>query len=758
MAVRVLMLGKGWFPAQLGGLNRYYRGLLEQLPEARGVVVGPVEDASSRVTAVSGHEAPLPARLLAFVRAAQREARNVDVIDAHFALYALLPLLLPSLRRKPVLVHFHGPWADENVSAGDSSPWRQRARRRLERVVYSRASLIVALTGDFRRVLVERYGVSPWNTAVLAPGVDLQRFSPGDRWDARERFGLSPDAFVVCCVRRMVPRMGLGVLIDAWAQELAGDASTRLLIAGDGELRGELEREIAGRSLGESVSLVGPVSEQDLLALYRTADVNVVPSISFEGFGLVVLEAAACGTPSIVTRTGGLPEAIAGLGADLTVPPADADALAERLASAARGQLPSRQQTLAWAESHGWERVTNNHRRLFERLTSGCEANSNKLRVVYLDHVAKLSGGELALLRMIQALPEVEPHVILAEDGPLVGRLLQAGVSVEVLPMNGRTRELRKDSMRPGRVPLRALVDTVAYSIRLALKIRRLRPDVVHANSLKSGCYGTVAARLAGRPVVWHVRDRIETDYLPRLGVLLVRTMARHLAHVVVTNSEATSQTLQQPERSLVIPSVVSVVPHSHDSVPPDLQRPLVVGVVGRLAHWKGQDVFLRAFAGAFPEGRQRAIIVGAPLFGEGEVAYAKSLSLLAEDLGIAGRVEFRGHRDDIADELREMDVLVHSSTVPEPFGQVVIEGMSAHLPVVASRGGGPEEIITDGADGILYRSGDVEALAEILARLEGDPQLRARLGAAGARRARDFSPVVVAEQIMSAYQLAQRA
>jgi glycosyltransferase involved in cell wall biosynthesis len=757
-SVRILMLGKGWFPSELGGLERYYRQLLEQLPEARGIVVGPADDLSARVTAVSEHSAPLVARLLAFTRAARREGRSADLIDAHFALYALLPLLSPHLRRKPLLVHFQGPWADENVSAGDTSRWRHRARRHLERAVYSRARLAITLTGAFRRLLVERYDVSPWNTTVLAPGVDLKRFSVGNRSAARARFGLAPDAFVVCCARRMVPRMGLDILIEAWARELGGDPRARLLIAGDGELREELARDIAEASLGDSVTLLGRVTDEELLALYRAADVNVVPSVSFEGFGLVVLEAAACGTPTVVSRAGGLPEAIVGLGQDLTVPAANADALAERLSQAKQGQLPSREQTRAWAEGHSWEQVAEAHRKLFVQAASDHSGLPRKTRVVYVNHVAQLSGGEIALLRLLPALRDVAPHVVLAEEGALVDSLLEAGISVEVLPMHQRTQQLRKGNVRPGYLPLRAMSDTLAYTLRLAWRLRRLEPDLVHTNSLKSGVYGSIAARLAHTPIVWHVRDRIDSEYLPAAAVLLVRALTRRLAHVVVSNSYGTRRTVCPRGESLRSWPVIS------DMTPPPYpgfveanhgEGPFVVGIVGRLAPWKGQDVFLRAFARAFPHGRQRAVIVGAPLFGAGEVAFADALRHLAEELRVADRVEFRGHREDVMKELRGMNVLVHASTIPEPFGQVVIEGMFAGLPVVASRGGGPDEIITHGVDGLLYPRGDIVALAELLTRLEAQPHFRDHLGLAAMRRARDFSPVAVAAQIMSAYEVA---
>jgi glycosyltransferase involved in cell wall biosynthesis len=127
----------------------------------------------------------------------------------------------------------------------------------------------------------------------------------------------------------------------------------------------------------------------------------------------------------------------------------------------------------------------------------------------------------------------------------------------------------------------------------------------------------------------------------------------------------------------------------------------------------------------------------------------------LAAALGIIDRVEFRGHRDDIAAELAPIDVLVHASITPEPFGQVVLEGMSAGLPVVASRAGGPEEIISDGVNGLLYPPGDVIALAQILVRLEREPKLRARLVEASTARLADFSAESIAEKLMDAYRLA---
>ena len=378
-----------------------------------------------------------------------------------------------------------------------------------------------------------------------------------------------------------------------------------------------------------------------------------------------------------------------------------------------------------------------------------------KLRVVYVGHVAQLSGGEIALLRLIDALHEVDAHVILAEPGPLVERLQTAGVSVEVLPMRERTRNLRKDRVRPGRLPITAMIDATIYTFRLARRLRALRPDLVHTNTLKAGIYGSLAARLARVPVVWHVRDRIASDYLRRPAVLLIRGLIATLPAGVIANSESTRATLWRTRADTrVVYSLVSdpVIWHSlhYDHTRRD---DFVVGMVGRIAPWKGQHVFLQAFAKAFGSGTEVAVIVGDAMFGVAEERYGDELRELATQLEIAERVEFRGFREDVWAELDLMDILVHASITPEPFGQVIVEAMLAGVPVVAVDSGGPAEIVTDGTDGLLYPAGDVDALAQALQQLRNDPGLRARLSDAGRVRAERFSPQAAAKSVMALYE-----
>lgn len=379
--------------------------------------------------------------------------------------------------------------------------------------------------------------------------------------------------------------------------------------------------------------------------------------------------------------------------------------------------------------------------------------SQRRIRVVYIGHVAQLSGGEIALVRLLDALDEVEPHVILAEDGALVDLLRASGVTVEVLPMPERTRDLRKDRVRPGRLPVMAVIDTVAYSFRLARRLRALRPDLVHTNTLKAGIYGSLAAHLARVPAVWHVRDRIASDYIRRPAVPLLRALIATLPAGVLANSEATRATLWRSRGDTrVVHSIVSDPVTWSPPLYPAVHDHFIVGMVGRIAPWKGQHVFLEAFARAFASDTEVAVIVGDAMFGDAEVSYGAELRELAATLGIADRVEFRGFCEDVWAELDLMDVLVHASVTPEPFGQVIVEAMLAGVPVIAAAGGGPSEIVTDGVDGLLYPAGDAEALAQALRRLRRDATLRARLSGAARIRAERFSPEAAAASVMALY------
>ena len=745
----VLMVGEALAHENPGGLNRYLQDLASAL-EVQGTPVFTIRMGIGPTTSpnhvLAGKTAwPLPLRILSYCRAASRLANHVDVVDSHFALYGLLPVLTTRLRSKPLVVHFQGPWAEESQVAGQRSGAILSVKRLMEAALYGRATRLVTLSEAFKAILVERYHVDPSRVEVIPPGVDLDRFCPGDRLWTRLHLGLSDDGFVAVVVRRLdrdARRMGLDTLLVAWRQVLEAVPGATLLVIGDGSAQGDLQDLARDLNISGAVRFQGRVDDVDLVRAYQAADVSVVPSIALEGFGLVALESLACGTPVVVTDCGGLPEAVAGLDASLIVQSRSAGALADRLTTAARGALPDRHACRSYAEGFSWSACARANHGVYER------ALDPRPRVVFLDHVGRLSGGELALARLVEQL-DVDAHVILGEDGPLAERLQKAGAVVEVILLPPIARDLRRDQV--GARP-RAALASARYVATLTRTLRRLRPDLVHANSLKSSLYGGMAARAAGVPLVVHLRDRLASDYLPPPALRVAQGAIRYFASGLITNSTSTLETVwRRPGHFAVVPSGIPASWCSRP-IPERLARPgpLRVGMVGRIAPWKGQHVFLAAFAEAFPGGGAEAVIVGSALFGE--EAYEKELGRLVNDLGIVSRVRFRGFSDDVWEELSELDVLVHASTVPEPFGQVVLEGMAAGLPVVAARAGGPAELIADGIDGLLFTPGQSGELATTLRMLAEDPFRRQELGLNARKRATSMTVEASAAAVLELY------
>jgi glycosyltransferase involved in cell wall biosynthesis len=369
--VRPLLIGKDRFDEVPGGLNRYLGDLAGALRTAgtpAHVLAGGAPVSDPWWTSVPS--TPLGSKLTALRREGGRLAAGATVLDVHFALHGWPVLTHPLARRVPMIVHFQGPWADESRIEGvGRHDWRARAA--IERSVYRRARRVVVLSDAFGDLVADRYGVDPAAVEVLSPGVDLQRFRP--RTDAAhhpvvaQHLGSSTDGPVVVCVRRLAHRMGLDVLIAAWAEVVRAVPTATLVLAGDGAARADLEHQVAAVGLGERVRFLGRVPDGVLPLLYAAADVSVVPTTALEGFGLVTLESLASGTPVVVTDVDGLADVPRRLDRSLVVPPGSPRALADRLVRALHQpmSLPSRSACRRFAEDHGWAAIAARHLEIY---------------------------------------------------------------------------------------------------------------------------------------------------------------------------------------------------------------------------------------------------------------------------------------------------------------------------------------------------------------------------------------------------------
>ena len=373
--------------------------------------------------------------------------------------------------------------------------------------------------------------------------------------------------------------------------------------------------------------------------------------------------------------------------------------------------------------------------------------------ILFFDHTAQWSGGEISLYNLVTHLDSTRfrPVVVLFADGPLREKLDEAGIKTRVVPLDASVSQTRKDEMNAASV---LKLKQVGATWKLMRRLRRIARSegaaVIHCNSLKSDVIGGIAGRLAGVPVVWHVRDRIAEDYLPAPIARVFRALARRIPSRVIAVSGAALETLHLPAaRGIAVHN--GTVFENFDALsthaPFENSAP-IFGIVGRLTRWKGQHIFLRAAAlvrGQMPQARFQ--IVGAALFGEAD--YEAELRELSAQLGLEGSVGWLGFRRDVPAVVARMDALVHASTTGEPFGQVLIEGMAAARPVIATNGGGVPEIVLDGQTGILVPMDDAPALAEAMLALARDPIRARKMGESGRARVKsDFTIEATARRV----------
>jgi len=374
-------------------------------------------------------------------------------------------------------------------------------------------------------------------------------------------------------------------------------------------------------------------------------------------------------------------------------------------------------------------------------------------QVLFIENSVGLSGSTVSLATLLNHLDRNDfvPHVAVSrpEQATFLREHLREPTDVAVIrPAGGLkgTRCLRRVLGAPGshvrglrRAAWRAagIVDMLIVTIPYALNLRRFARGraialIHHNNGFDIGA--TFLSAMLGIPLVAYQRG-------DEWNSLLVRWLARKATRFIA-NSVATRRSLDAlgipPERVRVIYPPVDLESFRARRPAEEVRENLGLrpgercfGMVAMLLPWKGQTVFLRAAAlvlDRFPN--TRAVVVGGPPSG-GE-AYEGELRALAQKLRIGDRTIFTGFCPDVADILPVLDVVVHASVDPEPFGRVIVEAMALRRPVVASRAGGPTEIIEDGQTGLLVAPGDAEALAAALIDLLDHPERAAEIAARG--------------------------
>ena len=245
-----------------------------------------------------------------------------------------------------------------------------------ERLSIARAASILVLS-EFSSGLIEAdHPLARGRIARVSGGVDVDRFSPGDgQAAARGRLGVGAGARLLVTARRLEPRMGLEELLEAVSTLRRSQPDIRLVVVGSGSLEHQLRLRARELGLTSAVELRGRVSDDELVDWYRAADLFVLPTVAYEGFGMVTVEALAAGTPVVGTPVGATPELLAPLDPRLIAASPDAQGLADAIESALTRVGPSlRSACRAYAsETFAWARVLETWERALEQIVAPAE-------------------------------------------------------------------------------------------------------------------------------------------------------------------------------------------------------------------------------------------------------------------------------------------------------------------------------------------------------------------------------------------------
>lgn len=386
------------------------------------------------------------------------------------------------------------------------------------------------------------------------------------------------------------------------------------------------------------------------------------------------------------------------------------------------------------------------------------------MNIVFLNPIGRIGGAERVLIDVVSALTRSpDGHcvtVILLTDGPLVDVLNRLGANAVVLPLPEAISGLGDSQLIGGNRLLMSLklgsrllaesAGLAAFTVRLRGAIKRCDPDVLYSNGLKTHLLSALVKPVRVK-LVWHLHD----FYGARPAVAKAISLAAKRANHAV----AISRAIEADMHGLIPRLPITVIYNAVDNVkfaPPvtqvdgkeldrlaGLDAPtnsvLRYGMIATYANWKGHLTFLDAFARARDRVHSpvRGYLIGGPIYAtSGSQVTEIELRERIADLGLDKQIGLIPFQVDTPSIYQMLDVVVHASTRPEPFGLTIVEAMSCERAVIVSAAGGAKELFEEGVDGLGHSPGNARQLADAMVRLGNDEGLRQRL----AKRARQTS------------------
>lgn len=372
------------------------------------------------------------------------------------------------------------------------------------------------------------------------------------------------------------------------------------------------------------------------------------------------------------------------------------------------------------------------------------------MKILYTNASSQLGGAERNLIDAISAVLARDAAVditvlITAPDGPLMAELAPLGVKIISLELPRNLARLGDSGTERGskiakivklvaQLPL--VVDFARYWWQLRRTISEINPDLVHSNGFKT--HLLVASLGIKAPLIWHLHDFISSRRA--IGKLLKLFIGK--VTVAIAISQAVGRDWQQLFPDLSIELVYNAIDTDRYQPSPTTadrsSEPLKIGLVATYALWKGHDLFIQAIgliANQRPELKSQIqfYIIGGAIYETAGSQYSRSqLQQLADDLNITDWLKFIDFQSDIVTSYNLLDIVVHASTKPEPFGRTIVEAMACEKAVIVSNAGGAAELFTNRSDAVGVTPNDATLLAAAIIDLIDNPDLRVALGKAG--------------------------
>jgi len=588
---------------------------------------------------------------------------------------------------------------------------------------------------------------------VIYNGFDDKLFVPNKNSNLKKQLNIPETSPLFGIVGVIAAWKGQSVFVAAAAKVLEKCPDAHFIVVG-GQIYDTSSDTNILRDLKETVAILGVEKnvhflefQKNITEVINGLDYSVHASLKPEPFGRVIVESMLCGTPVIAARAGGVLEIVVENQNALLHEPGNTIDLAEQMLKLLNMESSQIEILRKNAIEHCRAKfsIAGRYKELKSELEDKLPPSQNHgEKVMFYCVSTHLGGAERSLMAFLELYKDDENRknfimLLPKASGPLVDWAQQKNISYSILPFPEiLLRASRADTLSMWML-LPAIPSITIYLSRLWWFVFRQKVDTIHCTGLKCHILACLLSPFVRSRVIVHFRDIFDSapigsffdlfKHKRRIKWLSAsQAIAKDFPNLNVQNVyDGFDATYYHPQRQHYL--------KTHLNIP--LDTPLI-GLVGVIARWKGQENFIRAAAKVLRSGAKAYfIIVGDQIYDtDGDKHFMEDLQDLCDELKIREFVHFSGFQKDVVKIYNSLDWLVHCSLRPEPFGRVIVEAMMCNTPVIAARGGGVLEIISDNDTGLLHEAGNVDDLAEKIKKALGMSEAEVKKMTA---RAQDF-------------------